>query len=317
MLGKPGCLRPNTTNQYTHKMVKSNNLKLTLCAGLALAGLTGSVFAGAPVVAKETTTLVEETTQSAITGDLGVNFTSQYINRGVVRENQGVIAQPYVDLYFNLYEGEGFINKVSLDLGAWSSLHSAKTHAHPHSTTNAWYEFDYSVGLGITFARDFTFTPSYVELNSPNDAFKASRNVNLRLDYDDSELLGAFALRPHVSYLRELQGSLGNGTSKGNGNYYEVGVAPGAAFGPVAVTVPLNAGFGSHNFYGDNQGFGYFSGGVNASVALSFIPAAYGAWTFNTGATYYYLHGTLSQANSIQRSGNNTFVFNGGLNLAF
>lgn len=296
-------------------MVKSNTLKLSLCAGIALAGSVLPVVAGTAVVSKETKTLVEKTQTSAISGDIGVEFASQYINRGVIRENQGVIAQPFADLYFNLYEGSGFINKVSLNAGIWSSLHSADTGAIAGSTTSAWYEFDYSVGLAVTFAKYFTLTPGYLEAVSPNDAFNTSRNFTLRLDIDDSELLGAFALRPHVSYVRELQGKLGNGDRKGN--YFEVGIAPGAALGPVVVTLPITAGFGSHGFYGSNQGFGYFSSGVNLAVPLTFIPEAYGSWTFNTGATYYYLHRTLARANAIQASGHNTFVFNGGLSLAF
>lgn len=303
-------------------MVKSNNLKLTLCAGIALAGSVLPVLAGTTTVTvKETQPLVEEVQKSAITGDIGVNFTNQYINRGVVRENQGVIAQPYFDLYLNLYEGDGALSRVSFVLGTWASLHSAKTHVgwangNPNSTTGVWYEFDYSAGFAFTFARDLTITASYLECHSPNDAFDASRNVNVRVDYNDSELLGAFALHPHVTYLREIEGKLGNGAAKGN--YYEVGVAPGLpAFGPVTVTFPLTVGFGSHRFYAGNQGFGYFSGGINTAIALDFIPANYGTWTVNLGANYYYLNGSLSQANSIQARDNNTFAFNGGLNLAF
>ena len=297
-------------------MVKSNSLKLTLCAGIALAGSVLPVLAGPVAPAKETQTLVEESQKSAISGDLGFNITSQYINRGVVRENQGVIGQPYLDLYFNIYEGEGFLNRVSVVLGTWASIHSAKTHAINGSTTSGWYEFDYSAGLAFTVARNLTITPTYLEANSPNDAFDASRNLNVRVDYNDSELLGAFALHPHFTYLRELSGKQGNGKSQGN--YYEVGVTPALpAFGPVTVTIPLTTGFGSNKFYAGNQGFGYFSGGVNAAVALDFIPAAYGSWTFNTGATYYYLNGSLAKANDIQARGNNTFVFNGGLNVAF
>ena len=297
-------------------MVKSNTLKLSLCAGIALAGSVLPGVAGTAVVSpKETKTLVEKAQTSAISGDIGVEFVSQYINRGVIRENQGVIAQPYADLYFNLYEGDGFINKVSLNLGVWSSIHSAHTFANPFGTTSAWYEFDYSVGLAVTFAKYFTLTPGYLEALSPNDAFNTSRNFTLRLDFDDSELLGAFALHPHVSYLRELDGKIGNGSRKGN--YFEVGIAPGATLGPVVVTLPITAGFGSNGFYASNQGFGYFSGGVNLAVPLTFIPEAYGSWTLNTGATYYYLHRTLARANSIQANGHNTFVFNGGLSLAF
>lgn len=298
-------------------MVKSNNLKLTICAGIALAGSVLPGVAGTAVTAKETTKLIEKSQTSAISGDLGVEFVSQYINRGVIKENQGVIAQPYADLYFNLYEGEGFVNKVSLALGIWSSLHSADTGAIRNSTTGAWYEFDYSAGVAVTFLKNFTITPGYAEFVSPNDAFSNSRNLTLRLDYDDTDLLGALALHPHVSYLRELSGKVGNGDRNRKGNYYEVGIAPGTTVGPVILSLPITAGFGSNGYYGANKSLGFFSGGVNAAIPLTFVPAAYGAWTFNTGATYYYLHGTLSQANAIQANGHNTFVFNGGLGLVF
>ncbi len=305
-------------------MVQSKNLKLTLCASLTLAGSALPILAGpAKVVApaKETQPLVQELQKSAISGDLGVNFTNQFIDRGVVRENQGVIGQPYLDLYFNLYEGDGFLNRATLVLGAWSSLHSAKTQEGrvengTRSSTSAWYEFDYSAGVAFTVLNDLTITPSYLEFNSPNGAFDTRRAVNIRLDYNDSELLGAFALHPHFTYLRELENKIGNGSSKGN--YYELGVAPALpAFGPLTVSIPLTTGFGSNRFYGGNQGFGYFAGGVNAALALDFIPAAYGSWTLNAGASYYYLNGSLAKANDIQQRGNNTFVFNGGLNLAF
>jgi len=305
-------------------MVKSNSLKLTLCAGIALAGsvLPASVFAGTSVVSgKESKAVVEETHQSAITGDLGVNLVSQYVSRGLVKENQGVIAQPYVDLYFNLYEGDAFVNKVSLVLGVWSSLHSANTQqglaeGHPgRSTTSAWYEFDYTPGIAVTFARNFTLTSSYFEFDSPNGAFDPQRSVNFRLDYNDADALGAFALHPHVTYLRELDGKTGTGDRRGN--YYEAGIAPGLPVGPLTVTVPVTAGFGSNGFYATNQSFGFFSAGVNASVPLSFIPAAYGTWTANAGATYYYLHGSLAAANDIQSNDHNDFVFNGGIGMAF
>ena len=158
---------------------------LTLGAGIALAGilLPASLYAGT-----ESKAVVETATKSAITGDLGVNFVSEYISRGAPQEIKGVIAQPYADLYFSLYEGEGFVNKVSLNLGVWSSLHSAHTLAGSVngsglSTTSAWYEFDYTPGVAVTFAKNYTLTASYLEFDSPNDAFLASRNVNFSLAY--------------------------------------------------------------------------------------------------------------------------------------
>lgn len=289
-------------------MAKIKNL--TLGAGIAVAAilLPASLYAGT-----ESKAVVESITKSAITGDLGVNFVSEYISRGAMQENQGVIAQPYADLYFALYEGEGFVNKVTLNLGIWGSLHSH--HPGNTSTTSAWYEFDYTPGVSVTFAKNFTLTTSYFEFDSPNDSFEASRNLNFNLAYNDADLLGAFALHPHVAYMREL-GSGAAATGNGDGNYYEVGIAPVLpAIGCVTVTVPVNAGFGSNNFYAENKTVGYVSAGLAASVPLSFIPAQYGAWAFNAGATYVYL--ADQNADAAGGIDNNRFVFNGGVGMTF
>ena len=298
-------------------MLKHTQFGFLLCAGVAVAALTPSLLlAGTP--APETTPLVEELKKSAITGDLGVNFVSQYVLRGLIYENQGVIAQPYLNLYFKLYEGEGFVNKVSLIAGVWASLHSRHTDASPGSTVPAWFEFDYTPGVAVTFAKNFTLTSSFFSYTSPNGAFDTFYGANFQLGYDDTDLLGAFALHPRVVYLRELEGKAGSGSSEGN--YYEVGIAPVLpACGPVTISLPLTAGFGSHQFYADNTGFGFFSGGINAAIALGFIPEQYGSWTLNTSATYYYLNGSLADFNNpnVRPSRHNEFVFSGGIGLTF
>jgi hypothetical protein len=51
---------------------------------------------------KETKDVKEQVKESCITGDLGVTIVSEYISRGLVQVNQGVIAEPYLDLYFQL-----------------------------------------------------------------------------------------------------------------------------------------------------------------------------------------------------------------------
>ena len=302
-------------------MIMTKSLKLT-CAGLVAASalaLPASLFAGTETVGKS---VIEETKKSCITGDLGVNFVSKYYSRGALNENQGVIAQPYADLYFSLYEGAGFINKVSLSLGIWGSVHSH--HPQVASSTKAWYEFDYTPGVSVTFAKDFTLTASYTEFDSPNDSFVTSRNLNFNLAFNDADYLGAFALHPHVSYLRELEGKATNGPLGEQGNYYEVGIAPALpAMGPVIVSIPVTAGFGSGNFYATNDGFGYLSAGAVASVALTFVPACYGSWALNAGATYYYLHGSLAQTREAATfdptadARHNDVVFSGGIGATF
>ncbi|MEP6667507.1 MAG: hypothetical protein ABJF10_00055 [Chthoniobacter sp.] len=281
---------------------------------LAAFGFAPTSFAGDDGKdVKETKDIKEQVKESCITGDIGVTLVSAYISRGLVLENQGVIAQPYLDLYFKLYEGTGFINKVTLNLGLWSSIHSHPQPDGSTSTTRNWYEFDYTPGIAITFAKNFTFTASYFEFDSPADSFDTARSLNFNLAYDDTDLLGKFALHPHVTYLREITapGVAGLGP---NGNYYEAGIAPGFAAGPVAITFPITVGLGSEGFYASDT-FGYVAGGCQLSIPLSFIPECYGKWTFSGGYTYYHLGVEVADAtNTGHRS---QHVFQGAVGLTF
>jgi hypothetical protein len=291
-----------------------------LCAlSLAAFGFASTSFAVDNVAAddgkdvKETKDVKEQVKESCITGDLGVTFVSAYISRGLVLENQGVIAQPYLDLYFKLYEGTGFINKVVLNLGLWSSIHSHPQPDGSTDTTRNWYEFDYTPGFAITFAKNFTFTASYFEFDSPASSFDTARSLNFNLAYDDTDLLGKFALHPHVTYLRELDAPGAAGLAP-NGNYYEIGLAPGFSVGPVSVTIPLTVGLGSEHFYASDT-FGYFAGGVQLSVPISFIPECYGKWTFSGGYTYYQLGTDVADATATGHKSQN--VFQGAIGLTF
>ncbi len=299
-----------------------NHRFVKFCAlATGIASIPAVSYAGTEVSYKESKPVVEVAKESCITGDLGVNVVSQYVSRGLIFENQGAIIQPYADLYFKLYSGEGFLNDISLNLGIWNSFQSEHTDAGAVSggspSTPGWYEFDFTAGVAFTFAKNFTFTPSYYTFLSPNDGFSTFQGLNLALGYDDSDLLGAFALHPKVQVLFELENKAGNGSSEGV--YYELGLSPGFAVGPVAVTIPLTVGFGSSDFYASNRGFGFFSGGVNLGYAITSIPECYGTWTVSAGATYYYLGSALSSFNvpSVRSSGNDEFVFSGGLSVAF
>ncbi len=306
-------------------MTKHSMAKFCILTASIL-GLASQAFAGKEYIDPKKE-VVEAVKESCITGDIGFNVVSQYISRGLIFENQAFIIQPYADLYFRLYQGDGFLNKISLNLGIWNSFHSRHTDAGEAvgaetSTTRGWYEFDFTAGVSFTFAKAFTFTSSYYSFLSPNDGFSTFQGVNLNLAIDDSEWLGPFALKPHFTVLFELENKAGNGEDEGI--YYEVGIAPSLpAFGPVTVSFPINAGFGSHDFYAKNAFFGYVSGGVNASIALKFIPECYGSWALNGAATYYYLGSNslrpfnTQPVNDVRDAGNSEWVFSGGLSVAF
>ena len=284
---------------------------------LATFGLVSTSLAGTTVSAgKESKPITEVVKESCITGDIGVNVVSQYISRGAVLEDQGVIAQPFIDLYFKLYSGDGFINSVSLNLGLWSSLHSEKTQAIDDSTTPSWYEFDYTVGLSATFAKNFTLSSTYLEYNYPNDNFGTQRIISTKLAYNDADLLGAFALNPYVKYEWYFENPGADGA-----NYFEAGITPGFAAGPVLVSFPVVAGFGTNGFYGEDDGFAYISGGVALKYTLACIPECYGKWSVSAGYTAYYLDEdnglSTFQVPEIRSEDEYEGVFSGGLIVEF
>jgi len=306
-------------------MTNNSIAKFFVLTGSIL-GLSTQSWAGTETASPKDKNPVEQTKESCITGDIGFNVVSQYVTRGLVLENQGFILQPYADLYFQLYKSDGPLNKVVFGVSIWDSFHSRHTDkglasGSGKSSTPAWYENDFDFGLAFTFLKNFTLTPSYYSFLSPNDGFKTFQGLNVTLAYDDTDLLGKFALHPHLTYLRELENKAGNGTSKGN--YYEIGIAPSAPLGPVTVSLPITGGFGSDNFYAKDAGFGYVSVGVNASVPLKFIPACLGSWTANAGITYYYLGNGLYDFNTpetggdIRHTNHNEVVYNGGVGLTF
>ena len=111
---------------------------------------------------------------------------SQYISRGSFLENQGLIAQPYLDLYFKLYEGDGFLNKVTLNLGLWSSFtveDPAGRRRRPDDLDHpAWYEFDYTARHQLHVREELhPRRLTYFEFNFPTSNFGTQRLGQVKL----------------------------------------------------------------------------------------------------------------------------------------
>jgi hypothetical protein len=291
-------------------MKQTQNIAM-FCAVMVIGSLLATVpaMAGTAVApaGKTAKTVVQEVQKSCITGDLGVSLTNAYIARGLVLDKDTLIAQPYLDLYFKLYEGEGFLNSVRFALPLWASIHDINKPSHV-STTKDWYEFDIDPGLIFTLAKNWTLSISDYILSSPGDYFNTTNNLVLGLKYDDSDLLGAFALHPHFTFWQELNNHSGLGRLTGTkhlGQYYELGIAPSytlekdSAY-PVTLTLPATVGFGTNGYYG--QGFGYFSIGGTASIPLPFIPTCYGSWTTSLSGLYYRLGSDASLTDNPNRT---------------
>ena len=301
-------------------MTKNNVAQF--CAIAAVVALPSLSFAGtaakpccAPAAAPE------KINESAITGDIGLNVVSSYYSRGVLQQNHSASLQPYVDVNFKAYEGEGFINKVVFSLGLWDSFSSngAGNRKLTPSNTATWYESDFTPSVALTSGK-FTLTESYLFFTYPGDVQPSAQGIQSKLSFDDSDCLGAFALHPAFTHVKEVDGKIGyNNLTGGNrklatkdkqGNYWELSVAPGAAVGPVTVTLPVVLAFGSNGFY-NTDGYGYFSAGVN----LGYTPPVskhYGTWTANAGATYI---NTAKKATG--NNLDNDVVASAGIGLAF
>ena len=218
----------------------------------------------------------------------GAGFSHAYFFRGIKQERSGIIAQPYMDMTFSLFEGTEGLNSVTFTIGQWNSLHTGPSGNNgPATNVAAWYESDFYTGFGFG-VDNWEFGLIYTAYLSPNDTFGTVKEVALSLAVDDSALLGNFSLSPHVRMAIELGGQADGGT--GEGVYLELGVEPGLNLEgppvPVSVSFPLIVGLSLSDYYegtpGNDDVFGYVDLGLVASVPLP-MPESYGAWELSGG----------------------------------
>ncbi len=326
-------------------MPKKHYLTIATAAMLGLSGLS-TALAGTETAApgKESKAVTPPCPVSYITGDFGVTFVSEYLTRGLVQEDKGVIAEPYLDLYIKLYSGDPNswgINSVSGQLSFWADVASNSGHFgngpiagqpllhKPGNTVPDWYEFDWDPGISVTFAQKFTLLTQYFEFDSPAGGFNTARSLDANLTYDDSGFMGPWSLHPHVTVLYEF-GAPGSAGLKTHAWYEEFGIAPSYTFlpkstYPITLALPATVGLsGQGGFYDYQQSptvnhadwFGYFAVGPTISVPLAFIPSGFGSWTLTAGYTYYRLSDSVRLATSPGYESNRN-VWSGALGCTF
>jgi hypothetical protein len=239
---------------------------------------------------------------------MGMDWTTHSFFRGILQEDQDFILQPYGDVTFKLLEGQGPLTNVGLTLGLWNSLHGGPTGTGgPNGDPRIWYESDFYARLGATLFEDFTAAVTYTAYMSPNGFFTTVEEIALGLAYNDSKLLGPFALNPSVLLAFETDGQADGGLDEGV--YLQLGVSPGYTFNakgpyPVTLSVPIVLGLSLSDYYervgvgGDDDTFGYFSAGLAAGVPLKFVPAGFGAWQLKGALTYMRLGDNLEAVNN-------------------
>ena len=236
----------------------------------------------------------------------GVDFPTAYFFRGILQEDGGFFAQPYGDITFNLYEGEKGLNSVGATLGLWNSFQTNSPIPEPSDPTG-WYETDLYGGFTVGFLDNWEVGVTYTAYISPNNSFESTQEISFSLSFDDSELLGAFALSPQILIAVEMQGG-GADAQRPLGTYFQLGVEPGLTViesekYPVRLSLPLTLGLSLSNYYqdpvtGDDSTFGYFDLGLKLSVPLAFIPADFGSWEAYAKGDFLFLGSSLEAINN-------------------
>jgi hypothetical protein len=241
----------------------------------------------------------------------GVDVPTDYYFRGIVQETEDYIIQPYGELTFKLFESKTALTALGLTLGTWNSLHGGPTGLRGSDESGVrdpelWYESDVYAKLSATLFEDLTAAVIYTAYMSPNDKFATVQEVAVGLGYNDSKLLGPFALNPSVLLAVEIDGQADAGLDEGV--YLQLGLAPGYTFNaggayPIALTFPLVLGLSLDDYYervgvgGDDDTYGYLSAGVGLGVPLAFIPKSFGSWQARAGVTVLHLGDNLRSAN--------------------
>lgn len=232
----------------------------------------------------------------------GVDYTTSYLGRGLYCEDSGLILQPYADFALDLYRADDLT--VLFTFGTWNSFHGAATGAMTSDGfVENWFECDLYAGVGFTTGT-WELDMQYYFYTSPSDAAGTIEEAYFSFAYDDSELLGAWAMHPTAVLAIET----GNNAADGgrNGTYLELGIAPGFSFDAglgedIEISFPVSVGLSLDNYYeganGEDDVFGFASVGATASLPLGLDPS-WGAWTLSAGVQALFLGDAAASFNT-------------------
>ena len=236
-------------------------------------------------------------TAPRISGYAEIAVADKYIYQGFVLERRGPVVQPYIELFGEFYTGDGFLTSASLSLMVFNSVqfhNSGRSNiADPMRT---WYEFEIKPGVQLVLVKKLTFTASYRRFESPNGYYGSANGIELLLEFDDSDLLGKFALNPHVTWIAPLSADYEDSEE---GHYFEFGIEPSFEIGegsryPITVALPATVALGDQHYY-SGRSFGFASAGLKVSVPLAFLSDSLGKWSLAGSATFYRLGQTAAE----------------------
>ena len=252
---------------------------------LATAGIVPSAFADEPAA------------PSRLHGLINIEFSDKYLTpRGMIVQDEGLTVQALFLGFLNVYDGSpaDFLNNITLVGGFWNDFatDAVAEHTTPGSTTTNWLEIDPILGVSFTFAQNFKLDVTYTAFAMQILDIGTSEHLETKLSYNDTKLLGAFALHPYLSFWKELDNKATAAANFGvpSSYYFEVGIAPGLKVGDVKLEAPMRVLLPADDFYGEtfaeSSTVGLWEVGVKASAPLKFMPKGYGFWDAHVGVRY-------------------------------
>lgn len=253
----------------------------------------------------------DEGPASRVNALLNFELSTHYLTpRGMIVQDSGLVFQPLVLGFFNLYKGEGFINSATLVGGVWNCFGTERIASSDSNGTDntSWYEIDPIAGLSFGVAKHLTVDVTYTSFNMQIKNIPFSHHLETKLSLDDSAWLGKFALHPYLIFWSELDGKataaqvpylvdpLGKGPQPlpGSSWYFDVGITPGYTFeksglkleAPLRMLIPDSEFYGE--YYAESETIALYEAGAKATLPLKFMPKGYGNWSFHAGVKYQY-----------------------------
>jgi hypothetical protein len=261
-----------------------NKHKIKTCAALVALATVGTSFGG-----QASKSVKPIKSVSSVEGSLEANYVSGYVFRGQLLDSNSAF-QPVLALSVPFDASKLGLDSAAVEFKTLQSFNQ-------NSPVAGWYRSEVDIGVSLTKGM-FTVRPSYQFFNSPTGKFDSSQGFNLLVTAKDP-----IGLNPFVNGFFGVDGNAGNGSS--SGIYYEVGVNPSATFSKVTVGVPVSFGFGSKNYYKNNESYGFSSVGLTASYPIM--------ENLNVHAGIRY----LNTSDSLNSGKNDIFTSTVGLGLTF
>ena len=243
-----------------------------LTLAIAAAGATGLESAG---ISEPTPVVVAPPSEDVISGVLKLDFNSHFISYGADVWGDGSSMSdptfnPMLELAFALPAD------ITFTLGTWWDVNSKIDSA----IGGRVQEVDVWAGLSYTYGK-LTMSATYQAWMYGSDT---ENILDIKFAYDTF-------LSPSLTIHQRLD----QGAAVGDeGTVLVLGLSHSMEAGPVTLSFPVNiAYFLTDDFHnpllvGADDGFGFVSIGVAASLPLTpYIGDAYGDWSLNGGLTYY------------------------------